>query len=184
MSDDPRDLSAVRRLLEKRKEAPEPGPESAPAPPRLSSPKRRARTIARLAAVQALYQMETAGEGAEAVIREFGDHRFEGDIEGETLADADETYFAEIVRGVVGGQVRLDRAIGGRLAANWRLERLDATARALLRAGAWELADRADTPTEVVINEYVELARAFFEDGPEPAFVNGALDGLAREFRG
>lgn len=181
MSDDPRDLSAVRRLLEEREQEREvaPNPE-----PRLSSPKRRARTVARLAAVQALYQMETAGEGAEAVIREFRDHRFEGDIEGETLADADEDYFAEIVRGVVGGQVRLDRAISGRLAAKWRLERLDATARALLRAGAWELADRPDTPAEVVIDEYVELAKAFFEGGPEPGFVNGALDGLARELRG
>eukprot|EP01035_Chromulina_nebulosa_P061781 gene61781-84494_t len=104
------------------------------APP-LSTKARRARTVARLAAVQALYQMELAGTGVDAVVREFTDHRFDGDLEGETLAEADEVFFSELVHGVVGGQAAIDSAISHRLAANWRLERVDATLRAILRAG-------------------------------------------------
>jgi len=143
---------------------------------------RQARSVARLAAVQALYQMEAAGAGVEAVIREFTEHRFDRDIEGSTLASADESFFAELVRGVVASQAEIDRAVVKRLAQNWRLERLDATVRAILRAGAFELAHRADVPTEVVIDEYVELAKSFFE-GPEPGFVNGALDAVAQDVR-
>ncbi len=146
-------------------------------------PARQARTVARLAAVQALYQMETGGAGVEAVIREFSDHRFGADIEGERLAQADEAFFAELIRGVVEGQAEIDRAIAGRLATGWRLERIDATLRAILRSGAFELMRRPDVPTEVAIDEYVEIAKSFFE-GPEPGFVNGALDGIAKDARG
>ena len=145
----------------------------------------QARSVARLAAVQALYQMEVSGVGVEAVVREFSDHRFDrpvGGEDGETLAGADETFFGELVRGVVDQQRRIDTSIARRLADGWRLERLDATVRAILRAGAFELARRPDIPVEVVINEYVDLARSFFE-GPEPGFVNAALDGLARDVR-
>lgn len=152
------------------------------AEPQLTSRQRRARTVARLAAVQALYQMELAGEGVETVISEFLNHRFDADIEGEPLAEADEDYFGEIVRGVVGGQRDIDDAVKARLAANWRMERLDSTLRALLRAGAWELRERQDVPREIVIDEYVELAKAFFDDA-EAKFVNAALDGVARDAR-
>jgi N utilization substance protein B len=76
----------------------------------------------------------------------------------------------------------VDAAIARRLAENWRLERLDATVRAILRAGAYELANRPDVPTEVAIDEYVEVAKSFFE-GAEPGFVNGALDAVARDVR-
>ncbi len=152
------------------------------AEPQLTSRQRRARTVARLAAVQALYQMELAGEGVDTVIAEFANHRFDADMEGEPLAEADEAYFAEIVRGVVGGQRDIDTAVKARLASNWRLERLDSTLRALLRAGAWELRDRQDVPREIVIDEYVELAKAFFDDA-EARFVNAALDGVARDVR-
>ena len=141
---------------------------------------KRARSVARLAAVQALYQMEVSGAGAEAVIREFSDHRFDRDIEGHTLAQADEDFFGEAVRGVVADQSAIDQAIAKRLAEGWRLERIDATLRAILRAGAWELMRRPDVPHEVSIDEYVEIAKSFFE-GPEPGFVNGALDGIARD---
>lgn len=141
---------------------------------------RQARSVARLAAVQALYQMEVSGVGAEAVVREFTDHRFDRDIEGQLLAQADETFFAEIVRGVVADQAEIDQAIAKRLAEGWRLERIDATLRAILRAGAWELMRRSDVPHEVSIDEYLEIAKSFFE-GPEPGFVNGALDGIARD---
>jgi len=142
----------------------------------------QARSVARLAAVQALYQMEVSGVGSEAVVREFVEHRFDVDMEGQTLAPADIDYFTGLVRGVVERQAVVDKAIIGRLAENWRLDRLDATARAILRAGAFELIARPEAPTEVVIDEYVEVAKAFFE-GPEPGFINGALDGIARHER-
>jgi len=147
----------------------------------MSAP-RQARSVARLAAVQALYQMEAAGAGAEAVIREFTEHRFDRDIEGEMLAAADEAFFSELVRGVVAEQAQVDKAIVKRLAEGWRLERLDATVRAILRAGTFELAHRVDVPIEVVIDEYVELTKSFFE-GPEPGFVNGSLDAVAKDVR-
>ncbi|WP_304170100.1 transcription antitermination factor NusB [Phenylobacterium aquaticum] len=150
----------------------------------MSKPK-QARSVARLAAVQALYQMEVSGAGVEAVIREFAEHRFDRSMEGDEsapLAAADEGFFADLVRGVVGAQREIDSAVVKRLATGWRLERLDATVRAILRAGAFELAHRADVPVEVVIDEYVELAKSFFE-GPEPGFVNGALDGVAQDVR-
>ena len=148
----------------------------------MTGPGRQARSVARLAAVQALYQMEVSSVGAEAVIREFSEHRFDRDIEDLTLAGADEPFFADLVRGVVAHQGEVDAAVARRLAQNWRLERIDATVRAILRAGVFELAHRADVPTEVVIDEYVELAKSFFE-GPEPGFVNGALDGVAQDVR-
>ncbi len=154
----------------------------------MKRPKRPARSVARLAAVQALYQMDLAGLGAEAVIREFHDHRFDRDLDGveesgETrpLAPADEAWFASIVRGVAEAQSEVDRAIRQRLASNWKLERIDATARAILRAAAFELM-APDAPVEVVIDEYVEIAKSFFE-GPEPGFVNAALDGIAADAR-
>ena len=168
----------------------EPDPVDAPelTPARAAQPARaekRGRHIARLAAVQALYQMEVAGAGVEAVIREFTDHRFGRDPEGEQgapLQDADEGFFAALVRGVVAEQGAIDAAIARRLAKDWRLERLDATVRAILRSGGFELLRRPDVPTDVVIDEYVELTKSFFETA-EPGFVHGALDGIARDAR-
>ena len=144
--------------------------------------KSQARSVARLAAVQALYQMEASNAGVETVVREFTDHRFDRDLEGEALAAADEAFFAEIVRGAVAEQGPIDRAIARRLATGWKLERIDATLRAILRAGAFELMRRPDVPIEVVIDEYLEITKSFFE-GPEPGFVNGALDAIARDER-
>lgn len=170
--------NSLKSVLEQLAEA-----EKSRAEPTLTSRQRRARTVARLAAVQALYQMELAGEGVDTVITEFSNHRFDADIEGEPLAEADEVYFAEIVRGVVGQQREIDESVKARLASNWRLERLDSTLRALLRAGVFELRERKDVPKEIVIDEYVELAKAFFDDS-EAKFVNAALDGVARDVRG
>jgi N utilization substance protein B len=171
---EPNSIQAVlQQLAEAEKERAEPN---------LTSRQRRARTVARLAAVQALYQMELAGEGAETVITEFSNHRFDADIEGEPLAEADEEYFAGIVRGVIENQREIDTAVKARLASNWRMERLDATLRALLRCGAWELAHQPEVPREIVIDEYVELAKAFFDEA-EAKFVNAALDGVARDVR-
>ena len=169
--------ASLQSVLEQLAEA-----EKLRAEPQLTSRQRRARTVARLAAVQALYQMELAGEGVETVIAEFANHRFDSDIEGEPLAEADEAWFADIVRGVVEGQRDIDTAVKARLASNWRMERLDSTLRALLRAGAWELRERPEVPREIVIDEYVELAKAFFDEA-EAKFVNAALDGVARDAR-
>lgn len=154
----------------------------------MSGGPKQARSVARLAAVQALYQMEVSGAGAEHVIREFAEHRFDRDLPTEPpeetpLAAADEGFFADLVRGVVANQREIDGAIARKLAANWRLERIDATVRAILRVGAYELTHRPDVPTEVAIDEYVELTKSFFE-GPEPGFVNGALDAVAQDVRG
>jgi transcription antitermination protein NusB len=150
----------------------------------MSAAPKQARSVARLAAVQALYQMEVSSAGVEAVIREFAEHRFDraSDDGDAPLATADEAFFADLVRGVVAHQKAVDAAVARKLASGWRLDRLDATARAILRAGAYELMERADVPTEVVIDEYVELAKSFFE-GPEPGFVNGALDAVAQDAR-
>lgn len=141
-----------------------------------------ARSAARLAAVQALYQMEVSGQGVEATIREFETYRLGGEIDGVRLHDADRALFADILRGVVAAQDRLDPYLARQLAAGWKLSRLDATARAILRAGLYELARRADIPAKVVINEYLNVAGAFF-DGDEPKFINAVLDAAAREAR-
>jgi N utilization substance protein B len=146
-------------------------------------PARQARSVARLAAVQALYQMEVSGAGVETVVREFADHRFGRDLEQGRLARADEEFFGEIVRGVVASQAAVDRAIVRRLAKDWRLKRLDATVRAILRAGAFELMRLDSVPSEVAIDEYVEIAKSFFE-GPETGFINATLDKIGRDERG
>jgi N utilization substance protein B len=138
--------------------------------------------VARLAAVQALYQMETAGTGVETVVREFRDHRFAGDLEGEALAAADEAFFADLARGVVAAQAQIDPAISAHLAARWRLARIDATARAILRCAVFELLHRREIPSEVVIDEYLEITKSFF-GSTETGFVNGVLDAIARDDR-
>lgn len=147
-----------------------------------SEARARLRRAARLAAVQALYQMDIAGRGASSVIREFRDHRFGVAGEGEEFVEADEDFFDALVSGVVDRQAKVDPTIDGLLADGWRMERLDATVRAILRAAGYELFERADVPARVVIDEYVDVANAFFE-GAEPKFVNAALDRCARQAR-
>jgi N utilization substance protein B len=149
----------------------------------MSRSPRQARSVARLAAVQALYQMEMSGAGVEAIVREFSQHRFDRDLEGERLAEADEVFFAEILRGVVTDRPAVDEAISRRLAAGWRLDRIDATARAIIRCAVYEMTGGPHTPTEIAIDEYVEVAKSFFGDGAETSFVNGVLDGIARDDR-
>ena len=139
----------------------------------------QARSVARLAAVQAMYQMETAGAGVETVVREFSDHRFGGDLEGSSLAEADEAFFGELVRGVVADQGAVDKAIARRLAVNWRLERIAIIDRLILRMAAFELQHVPETPAPVVMNEAVELARTFSGDESVP-FVNGVLDAMRK----
>lgn len=146
-----------------------------------------ARSAARLAAVQALYQMDIGGADIADVIAEFRGARLgiaydeEGKPHSGDPADAD--FFEAIVRGVVDRQRALDPAINQALAKGWTLPRLDATLRAILRAGSFEISGRSDVPPKTVIDEYVTVARAFF-DGDEPKVVNAVLDRLARELLG
>jgi len=136
-----------------------------------------ARHFARIAAVQALYQMELAGGGAEETLEEFAEHRF---VEFDAAPDHD--FFAAILRGVPQHQVEIDRSIAGTLAAGWTLARIDSILRAVLRCGLFELVARRDVPARTVIDEYVGVAQAFF-GGDEPSFINGVLDTLARRKR-
>jgi N utilization substance protein B len=136
-----------------------------------------ARHAARLAAVQALYQMEMNGSGAEEVAQEFIEHRF-----GEFEVVPDAEFFSAILSGVPQHQVEIDRAIAGALSEKWRLERVDSILRATLRSGVFELVGRRDVPAKVVIDEYVAVAGAFF-GADEPGFVNAALDAIAKRKR-
>ncbi len=154
---------------------------SGTAEPRASRGARK-RGAARLAAVQALYQMDLGGVPLPDVIAEFEAHRLGKEIDGEQYGDADPAFFRDVVAGVVRDQLRLDPAINAALTPDWPLARIDATLRAILRAGAFELASRADVPARVVISEYVDVAKAFYED-TVPAMVNGVLDALGRTLR-
>ena len=141
-----------------------------------------ARHAARLAAVQAIYQMELTGTDAEAVAIEFVDHRFGSEKEISPAGMPDEEFFGAIVRGVPLHQVEIDRSVVRCLSADWKLNRIDSILRAILRAAAFELIARKDVPAKVVIDEYVNVAHAFFQ-GDEPSFVNAALDKMAHRKR-
>src|SRR5215510_3052163 len=139
------------------------------------------RSAARLAALQALYQLEITGIAPDEVIDEFIEHRFGRDLHSG-MPQHDEAFFADLVHGVLKHQVEIDRSIARSLASGWTLGRIDSILRALLRSAAYELVARRDVPAKVVIDEYVELARDFF-DGDEPGFVNALLDRLAHAKR-
>jgi N utilization substance protein B len=141
-----------------------------------------ARSAARLAAVQALYQMDVAGTPLDEIVEEFVQHRFGQEIEGSTYAQADEAHFSMVVRGVVEDQREIDNAVNDALARGWTLARLDATLRAILRAGTYEIRRCKSVPVKVAINEYVDVAHAFFE-GDEPGVVNAVLDRLGADLK-
>ncbi|MDX6748739.1 transcription antitermination factor NusB [Geminicoccaceae bacterium 1502E] len=144
------------------------------------------RRAARFAAIQALYQIELNGADPQQVAREFLDHRLPAilePLEAELPSPrVDKQWFELLVTGTAGACERLDPAIEAALAEGWSLRRCGYLVRALLRAGAFELAEKTDVPVKVVINEYVELAHLFFTNG-EPAFVNAVLDRLAPQLR-
>ena len=140
------------------------------------------RGAARLAAVQALYQMDLAGTGLNDILAEFERHWIGREVEGAQYLPAEAAFFREIVGGVVREQRRLDPLIDRTLAGGWPLKRIEALLRAVLRAGAFELDQRRDVPARVVIAEYVDVANAFL-DGEETGMVNAVLDALARQLR-
>ncbi|WP_444463209.1 transcription antitermination factor NusB [Rhodobacter capsulatus] len=153
--------------------------------PRKPSPeeKRRMRSAARLYAVQALFQMEAAGQGVDRVAREFESFRFGMTTdEGEELAEGDYDLFRRLLDDAVMWQAKIDQTTDRALVAAWPIERIDPVLRALFRAAGAEMVNPA-TPIKVVINEFVEVARAFFPEGKETKFVNAVLDHMAREIR-
>jgi N utilization substance protein B len=140
------------------------------------------RGAARLAAVQALYQMDLAGTGVNEIMTQFEKHWLGGEIEGVQYRPAEPAYFRDIVEGVLREQKRLDPQIDAALHRGWPLKRIETVLRAVLRAGAYELACRADVPARVVTAEYVDVAGAFV-DKEETGMVNAVLDQLAHELR-
>ena len=143
------------------------------------------RRAARLAAVQALYQLDIGGGETATVVGEFEAHRLDRLLEPLDLPPLaiDRDWFRLLTSGAWDSRATLDPEIGAVLAEGWTLQRCDALLRAFLRAGAFELASRPDVPVKVAINEYVDLGHLFF-DGPEPGFINGVLDRLATKLRG
>ena len=150
----------------------------------MSRPENRtkARAAARLAAVQALYQHEMEGTAIPALLHEFHNHRIGATIEDVDYAEAEIDFFDDVVKGATARAGEIDVAIEGRLASGWTLARLDKPMKAILRAGTYELMARADVPVGAVISEYVDVAHAFY-DRRETGFVNGLLDGIAKQVR-
>src|SRR5271156_2323996 len=140
------------------------------------------RGAARLAAVQALYQMDIAGTGLNEIMAEFESHWLGGEVEGAQSRPAEAAFFRDIVGGVVREQGRLDPQIDAALTRGWPLKRVEAVLRAVMRAGAYELARRSDVPAQVVMSEYADVASAFV-DREETGMVNAVLNQIARELR-
>ena len=152
------------------------------ATPKTGNGKANRRGAARLAAVQALYQMEIAGAGINDIFAEFESHWLGSEVEGDKYLPAEAAFFKDIVSGVVRDQIKLDPLLDDSLNKGWPLKRIDAILRAILRAGAYELEHRKDVPARVVVKEYVDVANAFV-DGEETGLVNAVLDQIARHFR-
>jgi N utilization substance protein B len=140
------------------------------------------RGAARLAAVQALYQMDIAATGLNDILAEFESHWIGQEVEGEQYLPAEAAFFRDVVGGVVREQRKLDPLIDDALAKTWPLKRIEAILRAVLRAGAYELDHRRDVPGRVVLSEYVDIAHAFVERD-ETGMVNAVLDQIARRLR-
>lgn len=146
------------------------------------APKSQSRSVARLGAVQALYQYAMEGTPLATLLDEFHRHRLGAEIEDIQFAEADRIHFDDVVKGVVARGEEIDARISEKLAEGWRLDRLDKTMVQILRAGTYELLARDDVAAPTVINEYVDVAHAFFDER-EAKFVNGVLDAIARAAR-
>ncbi len=140
------------------------------------------RGAARLAAVQALYQMDLAGTGVNEILAEFESHWIGREVEGAQYLPAEAKFFRDIVNGVLSEQRALDPMIDDALAKSWPLKRIETVLRAVLRGGAYELSKRSDVPARVVVSEYADIAAAFVERD-ETGMVNAVLDQLARQLR-
>ena len=138
------------------------------------------RGAARLAAVQALYQMDVGRQTLEDTLSQFSAHMLGREVEGEQYLPADADFFKQIVTGVIRSQLDIDPTIDKALSNDWPVGRIDATLRAILRAAAFELLRRRDIPAGVVITEYVDIAKAFYEDDA-PGMVHAVLDAIAKQ---
>ncbi len=165
----------------RKKTGPAPEPAEPPKIKPTGSAKAR-RSAARLAAVQALYQMDLAGTPSETVIGEFVRHRFGQDIDGDAYVTAEPQLFADIVRGVTARRDEIDGILSQALQGQWSFDRIELILRAILRAGTWELLANTAVAPHIVINDSIDVAHAFFA-GREPGMVNGVLDKLARSLR-
>jgi N utilization substance protein B len=141
------------------------------------------RGTARLAAVQALYQMDIVGAGLLEIAAEYEAYRLGKEVDGTVYREADAQWFRAILSGVVEHQKEIDPVVGQSLTEDWPLSRLDSTLRAILRAGVYELMKRPDVPVAVIVSEYVDIAKAFYDED-EPKLVNAVLDRVARRVRG
>ncbi|WP_275248667.1 transcription antitermination factor NusB [[Pseudomonas] carboxydohydrogena] len=150
--------------------------------PKPTDGKANRRGAARLAAVQALYQMDIAGAGINDIFAEFESHWLGNEVEGDEYLPAEAAFFRDVVSGVVRDQGKIDPVLDEALTRGWPLKRIEAILRATLRAGAYELSHRKDIPARVVIKEYVDVAHAFVE-ADEAGMVNAVLDQIARQFR-
>ncbi len=146
------------------------------------APKSTARSAARLAAVQALYQFQMEKTPLARLLDEFHQHRLGREIEDVHYADAEIAFFDDLVRGAIARAEEIDATITSKLAEGWSIARLDKTMVQILRVGTYELLARADVPTAAAISEYVDVAHAFFEER-EAKFVNGLLDAVAKQVR-
>jgi N utilization substance protein B len=146
------------------------------------SARAQARSAARLAAVQALYQHAMEATPLTRLLDEFHQHRLGAEIEDDQYLEAETAFFDDVVRGVLARQGEIDALLSEKLASGWKLERIDKTMLQILRAGTYELLARADVPTGSAIGEYLDVAHAFF-DGKEAKFVNGVLDAVAKVVR-
>ena len=151
--------------------------------PGAADKKANRRGAARLAAVQALYQMDIAGAGINDIFAEFESHWLGNEVEGDTYLPAEAAFFRDVVSGVVRDQKKLDPLIDEALSKGWPLKRIEAILRAVLRAGAYELQHRKDVPGRVVVSEYVDVANAFV-DREETGMVNAVLDQIGRHYLG
>ncbi|MCG6885553.1 MAG: transcription antitermination factor NusB [Silicimonas sp.] len=141
---------------------------------------RQEKSAARLFAVQALFQMEAIGQGADSIQKEFEDHRFGAEVDGDRLAEGNVVLFRKLIDDAVNWQAKIDQMTDRALVETWPINRIDPTLRALFRAAGAELVE-GEAPPKVVISEYVDIAKAFFPEGREPKFVNAVLDHMARE---
>lgn len=142
--------------------------------------KKQMKSASRLFAVQALFQMESSGQTVEKIVREFESHRFGEVFDDVEMAKGDPAHFRKVVDGAVNWQAKIDQMTDRALVAKWPIDRIDPVIRALFRAAGAELVSM-ETPPKVVINEYVDVAKAFFPEGKESKFVNAVLDHMARE---
>ncbi len=143
----------------------------------------KSRSAARLAAVQALYQLEMEGTPMAQLLHEFHAHRLGATIEDVTYANAEVDFFNDVVKGADARRDEIDGHISAKLSEGWTIDRLDRPMRQILRAGTYELLARKDLPAGVIINEYVDVADAFYAKR-EKGFVNGILDSVAIAVRG